>query len=324
MISRGQFIPLPSIFLCLEGAILRRYAAAVLLLAIVLSIIPCPALAQGGIKVWPTGVEFTLGRGETATKTVNVQNLGSEPVMLQAYVMDFSKDRNGDFVFYEPGHESYSASKWLSVDSFDLELAPAQSQEVKVTVSVPAQVEPGGHYAALFFEAIPPSSEGSVSISTRIPTLFYVTVPGATEAEVIANAEISSLLLPGFAGQSRVDAGVVVRNSGNVHLTVAAKVYFDGYWGGNSELDLGQMVILPNSEGVLRGEWQEAPYFGRVRVNVVIGYLDNQGDVVNKSQTAEFWVVPWSLVGIILFVMGVVVPAIVIISKRFRLRVERK
>jgi hypothetical protein len=46
--------------------------------------------------------------------------------------------------------------------------------------------------------------------------------------------------------------------------------------------------------------------------------------VVNKSQTAEFWVVPWSLVGIILFVMGVVVPAIVIISKRYRLRVERK
>ena len=324
MISRGQFFPLPSRFIVDKEVIVRRFTAAVLLLAIILSLIPSPVRAQGGIKVWPTDVELTLGRGETATKTVNVQNLGSEPIMLQAYVMDFSKDRNGDFAFYEPGHESYSASKWLSIDSFDLELAPAQSQEVEVTVSVPGQVEPGGHYTALFFEAIPPSSEGTVSISTRIPTLFYVTVPGATEAEVIANAEISSLLLPGFAGQSRLDAGVVVRNSGNVHLTVAAKAYFDGYWGGSSELDLGQKIILPNSEGMLKEEWQEAPYFGRVRANVVIGYLDNQGDVVNKSQTAEFWVVPWSLVGIILFVMGVVVPAIVIISKRFRLRVERK
>ena len=324
MISRGQFFPLPSRFIVDKEVIVRRFTAAVLLLAIVLSIIPCPALAQGGIKVWPTGVELTLGRGETATKTVNVQNLGSEPVMLQAYVMDFSKDRNGDFVFYEPGHESYSASKWLSVDSFDLELAPAQSQEIEVTVSVPAQVEPGGHYAALFFEAIPPSSEGSVSISTRIPTLFYVTVPGVTEAEVFSDAEIASLLLPGIAGGGSLEAGVVVHNSGNVHLTVAARAYFASSWGNASELDLGQMVILPSSDGVLKGEWQEAPYFGRVRANVVIGYLDNQGDVVNKSQTAEFWVVPWSLVGIILFVMGVVVPAIVIISKRFRLRVERK
>ena len=303
---------------------MRRCAAAVLLLAIVLSVMPSPVLAQGGIKVWPTCIELMVGHGETATKTVNIQNLGSEPVMLQAYVMDFSKDRNGDFAFYEPGHESYSASQWLSIDRLDLELAANQSREVEVTVAVPAQIEPGGHYTALFFEAIPLSNEGTVSISTRIPTLFYIIVPGVTEAEVTANAEISSLLLPGVAGGGSLEAGVVVHNSGNVHLTVAAKAYFDGYWGGNSELDLGQTIILPNNDGVLNGEWREKPFFGKVRANVVIGYLDHNGQLVNKSQTAEFWVVPWSLVGIVLFVMGVVVPAIVIISKKFRLRLERK
>jgi P pilus assembly chaperone PapD len=285
---------------------------------------PGSVLAQGGIKVWPTCVELTIGSGESATKTVNIQNLGSEPIMLQAYVMDFSKDRNGDFAFYEPGHESYSASKWLSIDSFSLELAAAQSREVEVTVAVPAQVEPGGHYTALFFEAIPLSNEGTVSISTRIPTLFYITVPGVTEAEVIANAEISSLVLPGVAGGGSLEAGVVVHNSGNVHLTVAAKAYFDGYWGDSSELDLGQTIILPNSNGVLSGEWQERPFFGKVKARVVIGYLDQSGGLVNKSQTAGFWVVPWSIVGTVLFVMGVVVPAIVILSKRFRLRLERR
>ena len=264
----------------------------VLLLAIAASLLPSSVMAQGGIKVWPTSVELTVGRGETATKTINVQNLGSEPVILQAYVRDFSKDRNGELAFYEAGHESYSASKWLSIDSFSLELAAAQSQKVEVTVSVPSQVEPGGHYTALFFEAIPLSSEGTVSISTRIPTLFYITVPGVTEAEVFSSAEIASLLLPGIAGGGSLEAGVVVHNSGNVHLTVAAKAYFDGYWGGNSELDLGQTVILPNSDGVLNGEWREKPFFDKVRAKIVIGYLDHNGDLVNKSQTAEFWVVP--------------------------------
>ncbi|HUV51480.1 MAG TPA: hypothetical protein VMW64_00210 [Dehalococcoidia bacterium] len=303
---------------------MRSYFISILLLAVILCLTPSPVRAQGGIKVWPTSVELTVGSGEKETKTVNVQNLGSETIMLRAYVMDFSKDRNGDFAFYEPGHESYSASNWLSIDSFSLELAAAQSQKVEVTVSVPSQVEPGGHYTALFFEAIPLSNEGTVSISTRIPTLFYITVPGVTEAEVFSNAEIASLLLPGIAGRGLLEAGVVVHNSGNVHLTVAAKAYFDGYWGGNSELDLGQTIILPNSDGVLNGEWQEKPFFGKVRAKIVIGYLDHNGDLVNKSQTAEFWVVPWSLVGIVLFVMGVIVPAIVVISKRFRLRLERK
>src|SRR4030042_1534059 len=252
----------------LKKVIVRRCAAAVLLLAIVLSVMPGTVLAQGGIKVWPTCVELTIGSGENTTKTVNIQNLGSEPVLLQAYLMDFSKDRNGDFAFYEPGHESYSASQWLSIEILSLELAAAQSREVEVTVAVPAQVEPGGHYTALFFEAIPLSNEGTVSISTRIPTLFYITVPGVTEAEVIANAEIASLLLPGVAGGGSLEAGVVVHNSGNVHLTVAAKAYFDGYWGGNSELDLGQTIILPDSDGVLNGEWRGKPVFWKGEGNV--------------------------------------------------------
>ena len=303
---------------------LKAIAIIVIVLAIGFCVFPTKTWAQEGIRVWPTRVEIMVNRGEKAGKTINVYNQGSEPIRVSAYAMDFSIGRDGDFNFYEPGHESYSASEWLNMEQADFELVPGESKEVEVVVSAPATVEPGGHYAALFFEAVPSGNQSAVSVSMRIPTLFYITIPGITGAEVIANADIVSLQLPGVAGRGPVEMGVVVRNSGNVHLTVAARAYFAASWGNASELDLGQRVILPSSDGVLKGEWQEAPYFGRVRANVVIGYLDNQGDVVNKSQTAEFWVVPWSLVGIILFVMGVVVPAIVIISKRFRLRVERK
>ena len=276
------------------------------------------------MMVWPTWVELTVNRGEQADKTVHVENGSSEPIAIKAYVMDFSIDREGNFVFSEAGHESYSASRWLSVAETDFELVPGESQEVEVRLSAPSEVEPGGHYAALFFEAIPSANQGAVSISTRIPTLFYITVPGITEAEVIANADIASLVLPGFAGKGPVEAGVVVHNTGNVHLTVAAKAHFSASLGGDSELDLGQAVILPNSEGVIKSNWQQAPFLGKVTANVVIGYLDEQGELVNKSRTGEFWVVPWSMIGIIVGVLGLVVPAIVIISKRYRLRVERK
>ena len=303
---------------------LKAVAIIVIVLAIGFCVFPTLALAQGGMMVWPTWVELTVNSGGQTEKIVNVQNQGSEPIRVSAYAMDFSIGRDGDFNFYEPGHESYSASKWLNVEKADFELVPGESKEVEVVVSAPATVEPGGHYAALFFEAVPSGNQSAVSVSMRIPTLFYITIPGITGADVIANADIVSLQLPGVAGRGPVEMEVVVRNSGNVHLTVAARAHFAAPWGNASELDLGQMVILPSSDGVLKGEWQRSPFFGKVRASVVIGYLDQKGELVNKSQTAEFWVVPWSLVGIILFVMGVVVPAIVIISKRFRLRVERK
>jgi P pilus assembly chaperone PapD len=303
---------------------LMSYAVVLLLVAAIVMVSPLHAAAQGGLKVWPTWVELTVNREEEAGKAINVENQGSEPIRVVAYVMDFSIDREGNFAFSEPGHESYSASRWLSVAEADFELAPGESREVEVSISAPSEVEPGGHYAALFFEAIPSANQGAVSISTRIPTLFYITVPGITEAEVIANADIASLVLPGFVGKGSVEAGVVVHNSGNVHLTVAARAHFSASLGGSSELDLGQAVILPNSDGVMKSNWQQAPLFGKVRASVVIGYLDQKGELVNKSRTAEFWVVPWSLIGIIVGVTGVVVPAIVIVSRRYRLRMERR
>jgi hypothetical protein len=265
-----------------------------------------------------------VNRGEQAGKTIHVQNQGSEAIRVVAYAMDFSTDNEGDFVFAEPGYGGYSASKWFSMERTDFELAPSEIKEVEVAISAPAEVEPGGHYAALFFEAVPLANQGAVSISTRIPSIFYITIPGVTGADIIANAEIVSVQLPKIANRGPVDMAVVVRNSGNVHLTVAARAHFAASWGNASELDLGQMVILPNSDGVLRGELQRLPFVGKVKASIVIGYLDQNGELVNKSQTAEFWVVPWSFVGIILFVMGVIVPAIVILRGRYRLRLERK
>jgi len=303
---------------------LKAVAIIVILLAIGFCVFPTSTSAQEGISVWPTRVEMMVNRGDEAGKTINVYNQGSEPIRVSAYAMDFSIERDGDFNFYEPGHQSYSASKWLNIEKADFELAPGESKEVKVVVSAPATVEPGGHYAALFFGAVPLGNQSAVLVSMRIPTLFYITIPGITGADVIANADILSLQLPGIAEKGPVEMGVVVWNSGNVHLTVAARAHFAASWGNASEVDLGQMVILPNSDGVLKGEWQRSPLFGRVRVSVVIGYLDQKGELVNKSQTTELWVVPWSLIGIIVGVMGVMVPAIVVISRRYRLRVERK
>ncbi len=262
---------------------LRKCAIVILLGAILLVILPNSAQAQGGIKVWPTRVDLNISEGEQAQRIITVKNQGGEPIGVCAYVMDFFIDKDGNFIFSEPGHESYSASKWLSVNCTDFELASGESQEVEVIIAAPADIEPGGHYAALFFETVPSVNEEGVSISMRIPSLFYITVPGITDTDIAANAEIASLILPGSVEKGPVDVGVVVKNSGNVHLTIAAEAYFSDLFGRSSELDLGQVTILPNSEGTLTGSWQEDPFIGRVRANFVIGYFDRHEELVNKS-----------------------------------------
>ncbi len=303
---------------------LRKCAIVILLVAILLTSFLNSAQAQGGIKVWPTRVDLTVNEGEQAEEIINVKNQGGETIGVSAYVMDFTIDQEGRFIFSEPGHESYSASKWVSVNSTDFELAPGESQEVEVTIAAPADIEPGGHYAALFFETVPSVNEEGVSISTRIPSLFYITVPGVTDADIVANAEIVSLILPGIVEKGPVEVGVTVRNSGNVHLTIAAQAYFSDLFGRNSELDLGQVTVLPNSEGTLTGSWQEAPFIGRVRANFVIGYFDQYGELVNKSQRGEFWGIPWKHLAAIVAVVISLVLLIVLVHRRYRFRLERR
>ena len=304
-----------------------RIAAVFLLLVLLFSLLPSPTSAQGGIKVWPAKVDLVVGSGQTAEEVISVENQGDGVARIHVYAMDFSIDKENNFAFYEPGHQSYSCARWLTLDEAEFDLTPGESKRVEVTISVPDEVEPGGHYAALFFETVPVETPPGVSviITGRIPSLFYLTIPGVTGADVFSDAEIVSILLPGWVEKGPVEIGVVVRNTGNVHLSIAAKAYFSGFRGEKiGELDLGQVVILPHSERIMKGSWEKTPLFSKVKASVVIGYFDQQAELVNKAKTADFWVIPWKMLLVIVFALGLLILLVWRLRKRYRLRIERK
>lgn len=251
------------------------------------------AQAGGGLTVAPTMVEMSVEEGEQAERTVKVSNSGSDTIRVQVYAMDFSAGEDGELAFSGPGHGSYSAAEWLSPDTTDFELAPGGSRQVAVTVAVPEEVEPGGHYAALFFQTASSQSGEGVGIAARIPSLFYITVPGVTDSDVLVDAEIDSLVLPRVVQDAPVPVSVVVRNTGNVHLTVAARAFFYCSSGRTDEVDMGQVTVLPGCDGRLEETLEDVPFIGRVEATVVTGYFDRYGGLTNESRTETFYVIPW-------------------------------
>ena len=280
------------------------------------------------MSVWPVTVELAIGRGQTTHAVINVENESGEAIALQVHVMDFSVGKDNDFVLSAPGHETYSCSKWLSVTEPGFDLAPGDTKEVNVAISVPETVEPGGHYAALLFEAIPAEAAPglSVAVRSRIASIFYLTIPGTTEADVFADADIVSLTLPGFAHGGPIETGVLVRNTGNVHLTIAARATFTGFRNRKvGEADLGQAIVLPHSERLLKGDWENTPFLDRITASVVIGYYDEHGELVNESQSATFWAIPkTSIVVALAAVVALLPPTLWLLATRYRLRVERR
>lgn len=293
-------------------------------MAIIVSIVPVAAQAQGEIKVWPTRIELTVEKGEKNERSVNIENKGNESIQVHMYGMDFTVDSNGSYRFTEPGHENYSASTWLYVEETDFELLPLEHREIRIGISVPSDVEPGGHYAALFVEAIPSTEQRGVAISTRIPSLFYITTSDASNEIIVADADIISLILPRYIEKGPADIGAIVRNSGNVHLDIAAKAHLIDSWGRSSEVDMGQVIVLPNSERAVACEWREAPFFGRVRTSIIIGYFNQQEELTNKSHVGDFWIVPWKAILVIGAGLCLIGLAIWTLSRRYYLRIERK
>ena len=285
-----------------------------------------PSQVSGDVclKVWPTSLEVCVAEGEAAGCVVNVQNEGDEPIDLRVYALDYSIGTYGDYHFSEPALQSYSCATWLDIDAPVLHLKPGESRAATVSVRVPERVEPGEHHAALFFEQVTESGEGTgVSVAGRVASLLYVTVPGASDAQIVASADILQLILPGWTDGRPVKICALVRNAGNVHLTIAAKAYFTDFRGNQAgETDLGQAVVLPGDDRIMEATWENPPLFGRIKARVVIGYLDDQGALVNKEANANFQVIPWKLimaVGLPFIIIGL---AALVLSRRFRLRLS--
>jgi P pilus assembly chaperone PapD len=304
-----------------------RALAVVVIVLPILHILSIPACATVSITVSPTKIDLTLNTRETSNQKISLRNTGDETTAIRVYAMDFSVDRENNYSFSEPGHESYSCASWLGVDQPVFELGAGETRQVDVTISVPQAVEPGGHYGALFFETVPPETEPGVSVAVagRIPSLFYLTIPGITEADMVANAEIGSLVLPGWVDGGPVEVGAVIRNTGNVHLTIATRASFTDFRDRQAgELDLGQTIILPGTERVITGTWDKPPFIGPARVAVTIGYFDDHDELVNKSVSGSFWIVPWRVIMIAIASLGLVILAILILRKKFRLKLERR
>lgn len=101
---------------------------------------------------------------------VKVTNDTGKAVTLYTSREDFvAGDDTGTPTFVKPqnqGSDAFSLSNWISIEDKNLTLANGETREVKFSVKVPANAEPGGHYGAIFFA--PAADKGQVSVIQRL------------------------------------------------------------------------------------------------------------------------------------------------------------
>jgi P pilus assembly chaperone PapD len=206
------------------------------------------ASAQVSVEVSPLRVELTAGPGSTTTQGITVSNAGTEPLRVRAIATDWDLSRDGAPQF-ESAIEGgpYSATSWIRVAPPEQVIEPGKNTIVRFSLSVPADVTPGGYRTGVLFEfgsatASPLARGRQVMFKSRIATLIYVSVGQPPMA-----AELTDLSVKTLGPQTNVIA--VVKNSSRRYVrTRGSLILFDQSGRNVREVPVPDVPLLPESE----------------------------------------------------------------------------
>lgn len=273
--------------------------------AYVLEQVAGPDEAYGDFVVGPTKVELGIEPGKTQTIELMVTNrMGSRRVFnLEVEDAKGSNDPNQTVVLLGDDRGPYSLKDYISFPEKSFELDQGQRARIPVSISVPADAQPGGLYGSVLVttnslpgeddEAVRAGAKAGSVIVTRIGSLFFITVPGAVERD--GRLQQFSVVPEDrmFFSTGPIPFQILFENTGSVHLNPAATLSVRNMLGD----EVGSTVIEPwyaFPQSVRRREitWDREFLFGKYTAHLSLnrGY-DNHIDTASVT----FVVIPWTL-----------------------------
>lgn len=190
-----------------------------------------PAFAN--ISISPLKHEITIEKWSSDVKTIKIKNDGDSAVTLYSSKEDFiAWDDSGFPRFIKPedlADPELSLTNWIDLENENITLAAWESKQIRFTVNVPENSEPGWHYWVIFFG--PEAQQwAQLSVIQRLWVLLLIDVPGevkiAWEFTELATWKLES---ESFLSQSSFDNfpiqfSTLFNNSWNTHLKPKGKI----------------------------------------------------------------------------------------------------
>lgn len=280
------------------------------LLSVLFAMLPAVAFAQNtgslSMTLTPPLFQVTQAPGSTWSSVLRVVNTNDYDLRVTATVMDFRPDgETGNAVFSNTAvaapTDTHLMSGWFSVRGGDILIKRGTTGEIPFSISVPANADPGGHYAAILVGSHQEEkfSGSGAGVSSAISSLFFLRVPG----DVVEAGAIRDF----YAERSVVDSpdtqfALRFENTGNVHLVPEGSIIITNMWGkerGKININTVNTFgnVLPGSTRKFEFDWHGEPNifeFGRYTALATLVYGTDARKTVYR--TAYFWVIPWKQV----------------------------
>lgn len=288
-----------------------------------------PSFANA-ITITPARFEISGNPGETLDQEMLLINETDATETFYSSFLNFeAQGESGTPAFVEPKE---GLGTWMSTEISSITLVPGQQKIIPFKINIPANAEPGGHFAVIFWGTTPPAGGGSgVSVGAQTGTLVLLSVNGDVKEEAgllnfntVGKIFFYNTLPVSFEYRFRNDGGDRVKPQGKI--TIRNTVFFPtDYLNANPV----EGNVLPNSTRKINVDWQkykhpedyEAPkgafskFWSDVKYqwkNFAVGLYSAKLSLTygteghSAKKTTFFFVFPWQLVLVMLLVFIIV------------------
>jgi hypothetical protein len=148
-----------------------------ILVPLVVAIVTLFSLANTSyaLSISPVRIEVSGNPGETITKEITLINESEGNVTYYSSYANFEASGDtGNPSFVEPKDD---IGTWMDAPGAII-LKPQESKKVEVSIKIPNNAEPGGHFGAVFWGTSPNNPNSGVSIGAKTGVLVLLSVNG--------------------------------------------------------------------------------------------------------------------------------------------------
>lgn len=257
----------------------------------------------GDFVVGPGKMEITVLPGQTKTVEITVSNRTGALRTFELSTEDAvgSSDPSQTLVLLGDDRGPYSMKDYVQFIAPRFELPHNERARIPVTISVPANAEPGGLYGSVLVSTV--SQEAKLgdeagtapqsAVVARIGTLFFITIPG----EITRSGELKdfgTVAKQKFFQSGPIPMGILFENTGGIHLAPYGEIRIHNMIGEEvGMIQLEPWFILPGSTRLREVQWTRDFLFGRY---VATAHINRSYDDVVDTMSFTFYVLPWKMV----------------------------
>ena len=277
---------------------LKFFAAYTLLFA---AFVPAHfAAADVSISLYPVSFRIQADPGTTWSGTITVTNPNTAQLGVQPEKENLGGGAEGSIQLLGEDANSHGLASWISVDAKPSLLQPGQKKDFPISIHVPLNATPGGHYAAVLFRAIPADQAGGASgsgvgVSGRVGSVILLEVSG----DVNRAAVLESVDAQKFLSHGPFTVTLKISNTGNSYFNPEGSVTFQNlFW--KQSVSWDPRVVFPGFDRTFSATWDQRYAAGPVFATVFAKMPD--GTVIGQK-TIVMWAFPWQegLIGAVAF-----------------------